>query len=116
MQSVATIPMRSVGPVLLTGSAIDEAVMVPLATFETPLWPSCQRGARATRHSGGIEVTITTAVVAPVVVGVVDDNIRGDEKLTLDTVRIVLAKLSDPRLRRLLLAADSADSNCDKIR
>ena len=59
MQSMASIPMRSVGPVLLTGAIIDEAVMVPLATFETPLWPSCQRGGRATRHSGGIHVLIT---------------------------------------------------------
>ena len=33
--------------------------MVPLATFEKPLWPSCQRGARATRHGGGIQVLVT---------------------------------------------------------
>ncbi|MHA7841256.1 MAG: hydroxymethylglutaryl-CoA reductase [Gammaproteobacteria bacterium] len=60
MHSVATIPMRVVGPLLLNGPVInDEAISVPLATFETPLWPSCQRGARATRHSGGIQVMIT---------------------------------------------------------
>lgn len=58
MQTVASIPMRSVGPLLLTGPVVQGEVMVPLATFETPLWPSCQRGARATRHSGGINMIV----------------------------------------------------------
>lgn len=31
---------------------------MPLATFESPLWPSCARGAGVTRHSGGVHVSM----------------------------------------------------------
>ncbi len=32
--------------------------MVPMATFETPLWPSTARGAKVTRLAGGIRTTL----------------------------------------------------------
>ncbi len=54
---MATIPMQSVGPIRLVGDVFTE-VMVPLATYETPLWPSVNRGARVTSASGGICVTL----------------------------------------------------------
>lgn len=54
---MAQIPMQSVGPVQLIGDVFAE-VMVPLATYETPLWPSVNRGARVTSASGGISVTL----------------------------------------------------------
>ncbi|HPR68773.1 MAG TPA: hydroxymethylglutaryl-CoA reductase [Kiritimatiellia bacterium] len=54
----AVIPMRKVGPVRLTGSEGDLEVRVPLATYETPLWPSVERGARVTAHAGGIRITV----------------------------------------------------------
>jgi len=55
----APIPMRTVGPVLITGNTIDnEKVLIPLATYETPLWPSVGRGALISRLSGGIKVTV----------------------------------------------------------
>lgn len=50
--------MRSVGPVCITGPVLDEEVMVPLATYESPLWPSVQRGARVTAQAGGIRTVI----------------------------------------------------------
>ncbi len=56
--SLACIPMRSVGPLRLTGAEIDDEIMVPLATFETPLWPSVNRGAAVTRAAEGISVVI----------------------------------------------------------
>jgi hydroxymethylglutaryl-CoA reductase (NADPH) len=55
----ANIPMKTVGPALITGSEVDEDVLLPLATFETPLWPSVDRGARVSRRCGGIAVTVT---------------------------------------------------------
>ncbi|UQB42825.1 hydroxymethylglutaryl-CoA reductase [Thiomicrospira microaerophila] len=54
----AQIPMQSVGPFKLTGDLITDNLMVPMATYETPLWPSVARGARTTAHAGGIRVTL----------------------------------------------------------
>ena len=31
---------------------------MPLATYETPLWPSVDRGARVSVHAGGIALTL----------------------------------------------------------
>ncbi len=54
----ANIPMKSVGPFKLVGDVNVNDLMVPLATYETPLWPSVARGARVTSHAGGIRVTV----------------------------------------------------------
>ena len=56
--SFAQIPMQSVGPLKLFGDVQTENLQIPLATYETPLWPSVARGARVTHHAGGIRVTI----------------------------------------------------------
>ena len=50
----APVPMRKVGPVRLAGPDAEGEFRVPLATFETPLWPSVERGARVTAQAGGI--------------------------------------------------------------
>ena len=43
----APIPLRWVGPLRLSGNVIDgEEISVPLATYESPLWPSVKRGAK----------------------------------------------------------------------
>ena len=55
---VAAIPMRKVGPVKLSGPEAELEAMVPLATFETPLWPSVERGARVTAQAGGIRAVV----------------------------------------------------------
>ena len=52
------IPTRNIGPIKIIGSEVDAEVRVPLATFETPLWPSVNRGARISRAAGGINVEI----------------------------------------------------------
>ncbi|WP_178863794.1 hydroxymethylglutaryl-CoA reductase [Thiomicrorhabdus cannonii] len=54
----ASIPMQSVGPFKLIGEVETDDLMVPMATYETPLWPSVARGARVTAKSGGIRVTV----------------------------------------------------------
>ncbi len=54
----APIPMRSVGPIRLTGHLVDEKVWVPLATYETPLWHSVGRGARISVLAGGIRTSV----------------------------------------------------------
>lgn len=54
----ARIPMKNVGPMRLSGPLVDAEVMVPLATYESPLWPSVERGARVTAHAGGIRTVL----------------------------------------------------------
>ncbi|MBN2646212.1 MAG: hydroxymethylglutaryl-CoA reductase [Thiotrichales bacterium] len=54
----AAVPMRSVGPFKLIGDVQADNLMVPMATYEPPLWPSVARGARVSAHSGGIRVTV----------------------------------------------------------
>ena len=54
----APVPMRKVGPVRLAGPDAEGEFLVPLATFETPLWPSVERGARVTAQAGGIRAVV----------------------------------------------------------
>jgi len=56
----AQIPMQWVGPFLLYGD-IEDRVEAPMATYETPLWPSVNRGARVTGKAGGIRITLVDA-------------------------------------------------------
>lgn len=52
------IPTKWVGPIAITGNVVNDSVRVPMATYETPLWPSTGRGARVSRHAGGINCTL----------------------------------------------------------
>lgn len=57
--SYAAVPLQWVGPLRITGNIVDDAVDVPLATYETPLWPSVGRGARiSTLTERGIVSTL----------------------------------------------------------
>ncbi|MGW4366483.1 hydroxymethylglutaryl-CoA reductase [Nocardia takedensis] len=47
--TAALVPMRWVGPMKITGEVVDDLVEVPLATYESPLWPSVARGAKISR-------------------------------------------------------------------
>ncbi len=51
--------MRWVGPVKISGPVLEEKLSVPLATYETPLWPSVGRGARISALTeAGIRTTV----------------------------------------------------------
>jgi hydroxymethylglutaryl-CoA reductase (NADPH) len=50
--------MQSVGPVKISGPEVDDEVMVPLATYETPLWASVNRGAKVSMLAGGIKAVV----------------------------------------------------------
>ena len=54
--SVASLPMKWVGPLTVLFTDTAEEVSVPLATYESPLWPSVERGARVTAKAGGISL------------------------------------------------------------
>lgn len=52
------IPVRNVGPVKIISQELTGEVYVPMATLETPLWPSTSRGARVSRATQGIRAVI----------------------------------------------------------
>jgi len=54
----ALIPMRIVGPIKIVNSDFDAKVKVPLATFEKPLWPSVNRGARVSMLTDGVHAVV----------------------------------------------------------
>lgn len=54
----AMIPMRLVGPVKIISAEVNSELLIPLATLETPLWPSTHRGAKACNQAGGITAVI----------------------------------------------------------
>ncbi|MFJ4651878.1 hydroxymethylglutaryl-CoA reductase [Nocardia sp. NPDC088792] len=55
----ATVPMRWVGPVKISGNVAEGLIEVPLATYESPLWPSVGRGAKiSTLCERGIVATL----------------------------------------------------------
>jgi hydroxymethylglutaryl-CoA reductase (NADPH) len=58
--STLTVPLRHVGPLLVLDA--DRAPLyqglVPLATYESPLWPSVERGARLTARAGGVVASV----------------------------------------------------------
>jgi hydroxymethylglutaryl-CoA reductase (NADPH) len=58
IHGIAEIPMRTIGPVKIVGSVLEEEVLVPLATLESPLWPSTNRGAKVSRECGGIATCV----------------------------------------------------------
>ncbi len=57
-QQHANIPMQVIGPIKIIGAEVNDDISVPLATYESPLWPSTNRGAKISRLSGGIRATI----------------------------------------------------------
>lgn len=59
-QDVAEVPLEWVGPVALSGPEVSGEVLLPLATYESPLWPSVNRGARVTREIGGLSVVVVS--------------------------------------------------------
>lgn len=86
--------MKWVGPIRLSGDVTGE-VSVPLATYETPLWPSVQRGARiSSMVEGGIRAVVVDERMSRSVLLEADDaatalaawrQIDGDRE-TLQTV------------------------------
>lgn len=54
-QLFATIPMKRLGPVTIQLDGKSQTIVLPLASFETTLFPSVHRGAKAVSAAGGIQ-------------------------------------------------------------
>jgi hydroxymethylglutaryl-CoA reductase (NADPH) len=91
--AIAGVPMQWVGPVRITGNVAAIETEVPLATYESPLWPSVGRGAR-------ISMMVEPGIVATFV----------DERMT----RSVLVRASDAQTA--YLASLEVDARLDELR
>ncbi len=70
----APVPMRWVGPISISGNVMTGLQEVPLATYETPLWPSVGRGAKvSTLTERGIVATLVDERMARSVLFEADD-------------------------------------------
>ncbi|MFP6906026.1 MAG: hydroxymethylglutaryl-CoA reductase [Verrucomicrobiota bacterium] len=56
---IAGVPMQIIGPAKWVFNGQTEDVYFPLATYESPLWPSTNRGARVSQKTSGIHCTVT---------------------------------------------------------
>ena len=54
----ATVPLRWVGPLRMHYCGVTEDVEIPLATYESPLWPSVGRGARVSHDGEGMQISV----------------------------------------------------------
>ena len=55
----ANVPMKNIGPIKISGNVLKGEYKIPLATFESPLWPSVDRGARLSTYTdSGISITV----------------------------------------------------------
>jgi len=104
--SFASVPMKWVGPISIKNAEVSGEFEIPLATYESPLWPSVARGAKVTTMGGGLSVVVadermtrSVVVEAPDAVGAVAarDYVMGHrvelEKVTGTTSRF--ARLKD---------------------
>jgi len=64
VEEFATVPMQWIGPMRLVGDVVAGEVSAPLATYESPLWPSTHRGARVSMACAGIEVSVVSDLMA----------------------------------------------------
>ena len=77
--TTTAVPTQWVGPLRISGNAFTsgapyEEVTVPLATFETPLWPSVGRGASISRElPDGIRTTVIAESMTRSVLFVADN-------------------------------------------
>ena len=83
--NIASVPMNHIGPVKIIGEEINDEVMVPLATYESPLWPSTNRGAKVSRLAGGIRTVViqdcmTRSVIIEAPTVVLANNVMVDLK------------------------------------
>lgn len=91
--AVAGVPMRWVGPIRISGNTATTETQVPLATYESPLWPSVGRGAK-------VSMLAEQGIVATLV----------DERMT----RSVLVEAADAQTA--YLAARTIEERIDELR
>ncbi|MBP9722005.1 MAG: hydroxymethylglutaryl-CoA reductase [Gammaproteobacteria bacterium] len=110
MLEYAAVPLQWVGPVLLKDEydqSRTEEVYLPLATYESPLWPSTNRGAKVTRLAGGLNTTLvqdqmTRSIALEAKSGIIANKICHELNQRLpDLAEVVACSSSFAKLLRL---------------
>ncbi|WP_054815187.1 hydroxymethylglutaryl-CoA reductase [Nocardia arizonensis] len=97
---ITPLPTSWVGPIRISGSDYCAETKVPLATYESPLWPSVGRGARVTRLvDEGVAVTVVRESMTRSVALATDTAAEGHRisewiHAELDKLRIVASSTS----------------------
>lgn len=92
--------MQNIGPVKIIGPEINDEIDVPLATFETPLWPSTARGAAICKKAGGIHTRILDdRMTRSVLVEAQDSHTAATVAHSLKEKKEVLAQLASETSR-----------------
>jgi hydroxymethylglutaryl-CoA reductase (NADPH) len=90
-QAIAGVPMQWVGPIRISGNVATTETHVPLATYESPLWPSVGRGAKVSRLADkGIVATLVDERMTRSVLVEADDA-----QTALNAARTIEARKSD---------------------
>lgn len=99
IMQVAAVPMRVVGPVYIISTEVNGLVPLPLATLESPLWPSTHRGAMVCTQAGGIRATV------------IDDRMTRSVLVEAETVAEVHAAYLDIQRQKDHLQTIVADTS-----
>ncbi|WP_169164970.1 hydroxymethylglutaryl-CoA reductase [Cellulomonas taurus] len=104
--SAAPVPLKWVGPLRISGNVMTGESEVPLATYESPLWPSVRRGARlSTMVEGGIRATLVDERMSRSVLFEADDAgvaLAGWQWLTEHRDELAQVVASSSRFARLI--------------
>lgn len=104
--SAAPVPLKWIGPLRISGNVMTGESQVPLATYESPLWPSVRRGARlSTMVEGGIRATLVDERMSRSVLFEADDAgvaLAGWQWLTEHRDELAQVVASSSRFARLI--------------
>jgi len=104
--SAAPVPLKWIGPLRISGNVMTGESEVPLATYESPLWPSVRRGARlSTMVEGGIRATLVDERMSRSVLFEADDAgvaLAGWQWLTEHRDELAQVVASSSRFARLI--------------
>ncbi|MFE6894358.1 hydroxymethylglutaryl-CoA reductase [Streptomyces sp. NPDC057694] len=91
--ATAAVPMKWVGPLRISGNVATTEAQVPLATYETPLWPSVGRGAKVSRlaERGIVATLVDERMTRSVLVEATDAG------TALAAARIIEARIDELR-------------------
>ncbi len=81
--STAAVPMQWVGPLKISGNVMTGSQEIPLATYESPLWPSVGRGAKiSTLVESGIVATLVDERMSRSILLEADDALAAVNAMT----------------------------------
>lgn len=99
MTEFAQVPMKTIGPMKIIGQEVNDEFIVPLATYEIPLWATTNRGAKVSRQCGGIRATIVDermcrSIVLEAVTAQDAVNVANSLKLQHETLQNIISQNS----------------------